>query len=198
MPSIDLNTWFAVLEWLAVALGIASVGFTARRNILCWPTGLAMVLLYAAIFCRARLYSDMLLQFVFVGMQIFGWWAWLRGGPDRSPLIVGRLSLRGLKVWIAVVVGASAIWGALMARYTDADFAYLDATAAVASLVAQWLLGRKILESWLFWIFVDVLSVGLYGAKELYLTLGLYILFLCMAIWGWVEWRAAWRKQVMA
>lgn len=88
--------------------------------------------------------------------------------------------------------------GRTMHRCTDASFPYLDALTTVASLIAQWLMGRKVLESWLVWIFVDVISIGLYVAKELYLTAGLYSVFLVLATWGWAEWRAAWKRPATA
>jgi nicotinamide mononucleotide transporter len=183
------------LEIIAALLGLACVWLTVQRHIACWPTGLAMVLLYIVIFYQARLYSDMLLQGVYVVLQIYGWYAWLHGGPDRTPLVVSRLPAWQILPWL-VVGGLTAAWvGRLMHTYTDASFPYIDAAAAVASLIAQWLLGRKVLESWLVWIFVDVISIRLYLAKELYPTAALYLVFLGLAIWGWLEWRGVWKKQ---
>ena len=187
------------LEIIAAGLGLACVWLTVRRHIACWPTGLAMVLLYIVIFYQAKLYSDMLLQVVYVFLQIYGWYAWLHGGPDRTPLVVSRLP-----AWqISRLAGAGdrwqlPRWAARCTRYTDASFPYIDAVATVASLIAQWLMGRKVLESWLVWIFVDVVSIGLYFAKELYPTAGLYVVFLVLATWGWFEWRSVWKKQATA
>jgi nicotinamide mononucleotide transporter len=101
-------------------------------------------------------------------------------------------------VWTAGGVAAALSLGASMQRYTDASYPLIDAAQTVASLIAQWLMGRKVLESWLVWIFVDVVSIGLYLAKDLYLTAGLYLVFLGLATWGWFEWRSVWRKQAMA
>lgn len=185
-----------MMELVASACGLACVYLTARRQMACWPTGLVMVVLYAIIFYEAKLYSDMLLQVVYVFLQLYGWWAWLRGGPDGGPLVVTRIQpLAGL-AWLGVGAVATAVWGTVMASQTDASYPYVDAGAAVASLIAQWWLGRKILESWWMWIAVDVVSIGLYWAKSLYLTMGLYAVFLVLAIWGCREWRRAWHAQV--
>ena len=188
----------SLLEIIASTLGLGCVWLTIRRHIGCWPTGLAMVILYIFIFYRAKLYSDMLLQVVFVPVQIYGWWAWLHGGPDRTPLVVSRLPAWQVGPWIiACLIGATSLGGS-MDNYTDASFPYIDALAVVASLIAQWLMGRKVLESWLVWIFVDVVSIGLYLAKELYPTAILYSMFLVMAVWGWFEWKSVWKKQATA
>lgn len=186
------------LEIIAMALGLICVWLTVRRHIACWPTGLAMVLLYVFIFYEARLYSDMLLQVVYVFLQIYGWHAWLRSGPDRTPLVVSRMPAWQVVPWLAAGIASAAALGGAMHGYTDASLPYVDAVATVASLIAQWLTGRKVLEAWLVWIFVDVVSIGLYLAKQLYPTAGLYLVFLVLATWGWFEWRSAWRKQATA
>jgi nicotinamide mononucleotide transporter len=183
------------IELVAVVLGLACVWLTARQHIACWPTGLAMVLLYIVIFFRAKLYSDVLLQVAYVILQIYGWHAWLRGGPDRTPLVIGRLPLGHAVAWGAVGMCVTAALGATMHTYTDASFPWIDAAATVASLIAQWLMGRKVLESWLVWIGVDIVSIGLYLAKDLHLTAALYAVFLALATWGWFQWRNVWQKQ---
>jgi nicotinamide mononucleotide transporter len=199
------------LEVVATLLGVACVGLTIIRNIWCWPTGLAMVLCYIVIFYQVKLYSDMGLQVVYVGLQVYGWWYWLRGGQrsaeatqgggvegaevaavvDSESVPVRRLAPARVLAWLAGAALATLALGTLMDRATDADLPYWDATTTVLSLVAQWLMGRKILESWLFWIVVDVLSIGIYAVKGLHLTAGLYALFLGMAIAGFVAWRRA-------
>ncbi len=178
------------LELIAAVLGLISVALTVRQHIFCWPTGLAMVLLYIHVFYEAKLYSDMLLQVVFVVLQIYGWYAWLHGGRDRSPLAVTRLRpLHGVCWLVAGAVGTSLL-GSAMSAWTDASYPFLDAGITVASLIAQWLMARKFLESWLVWIAVDIASIGLFSVKSLYPTLVLYCIFLVMAVWGWWSWRA--------
>lgn len=187
-----------LIEIIAVILGLACVWLTVRQHIGCWPTGLAMVVLYIFIFFRAKLYSDMLLQVIYVVLQIYGWYAWLHGGPDRKSLQVHRLSERSIGPWLLACVVSTAALGGVMHAKTDASFPFVDAFATVASLIAQWLMGRKILESWLVWIVVDLVSIGLYLGKELYLTAGLYLVFLGMATWGWFAWRDTWKNLATA
>jgi nicotinamide mononucleotide transporter len=185
----------ALLEATAAILGLCCVALTVRQHIACWPTGLAMVSLYIVIFFRAKLYSDTLLQVVYVFLQIYGWHAWLKGGPNRTPLDVSRISNRAAVVALVVGVVATIGLGGAMSRYTDAAFPFIDAFATVASLIAQWLMGRKVLESWLVWIVVDVVSIGLYVAKRLYPTAALYFAFLLLATQGYMAWK---RSQAVA
>src|SRR5688500_3939298 len=150
----------SLVEWTAAAFGFACVVLTIRQSIWCWPTGLVQVLLFIYVFYEARLYSDVVLHVIYVGLQIYGWYAWLHGGGDGGKLVVTRLSRTRLLAWTTVgVVGTMAV-GTLMARATNADRPYWDAAVLAFSLVAQWLMARKIVESWIFWTTVDVLAIG--------------------------------------
>jgi nicotinamide mononucleotide transporter len=186
------------IEATAVVFGFLCVWLTIRQNIWCWPTGLVQVVLYLFIFYQVKLYSDMLLHGIYVVMQLYGWYWWLHGGRDRNSLAVTRLSAAGLSAWVLLVAAASLGWGHLMATQTDAALPYADAFTTVASLVAQWLLARKKLESWLFWIAVDLTAIGIYSSKALYLTSGLYAAFLVMAVIGLLAWHRSQRERQAA
>lgn len=181
----------SVLEIVATLFGVLCVALTIKRNIWCWPTGLLMVFCYIFIFYEVKLYSDMALQVVYVFLQIYGWWYWLKGGKsegqDKVP--IRELTHKSKLNWIAAAAILTACVGTAMNQLTDAALPYWDASTTVLSLLAQWLMGRKVLESWLFWIVVDVLSIGIYLTKGLYLTSGLYFVFLIMATAGWFAWR---------
>jgi nicotinamide mononucleotide transporter len=183
---MSIYTW---LEIAATVFGLASVYLTTRQSIWCWPTGLVMVSLYVVIFFHAKLYSDTLLQVVYIFVQFYGWFHWRRGGGPGGDLAVSRLSPAGLAAWVLVSILGAATLGTLMAWKTDAAFPYADAAIAAMSLVAQWLMARKVLENWHFWIAVDVLAIGVYLGKDLYLTTGLYAVFLGLCVLGLVEWR---------
>ena len=176
-------------ELLAVAVTLAAVWLTAREIIWCWPTALVSVSMYAVVFYQAKLYADMGLQGVYFLLSIYGWWAWLRGGRDHTQLEVSLASpgLRGLLLAIGAVLGL--VMGTLLHRHTDASLPFMDSGLTAFSLVAQWMMTRKLLESWLLWIAVDVLYVGMFLYKSLYLTAGLYAVFLGLAAMGFVEWR---------
>jgi len=185
----------SITEWVAVAFGLACVALTIYQNIWCWPTGLVQVILYVGIFYQARLYSDVLLQLVYIVLQIYGWYHWVRGGPRDSTLAISRLTPTSFSMWFLVSAIATGCLGFVMRRYTGAALPYWDATITILSLVAQYLLSRKTLENWLFWIAVDVLGIGVYASKHLIATSGLYGVFLVMAICGWLAWKKSFKAQ---
>jgi nicotinamide mononucleotide transporter len=179
-------TW---IEAVAAVCGLLCVWLTIRQNILCWPTGLIQVLLYIGVFYHARLYSDLILHVIYVIMQVYGWYHWLHGGRERMELKVTTLPRPALAVWLLLGTVTTMAWGHSMATFTDAAAPYADAFIAVASLIAQWLMARKKLESWPFWIAVDLVGIAVYFYKELYITTGLYSVFLVLAVLGFFQWR---------
>ena len=188
------------LEIAGTVLGIIGVWLMIRQNIWGWPVGLVQVALYAWIFFDAKLYSDAILQAFFFALQAYGWVHWWRGqrrearGERSGPaghlaLPVTRLSAWAVGGWIAVGAVGTVAWGELMRRKTDAALPHWDAFILVFSLIAQWLQARKRLECWAGWMIVNVVGIGVYWAKDLRLTAGLYAVFFAMAVAGHVEWR---------
>jgi len=180
------------VEILAVAATLASVWLSVRRNILTWPTGIVGVSAYFVVFLRTRLYADMALQVLFFVQCSYGWWAWRRGDQRAEPPIrvlasAGRAAVGAGVVIVALVVGT------LLDRYTDAAAPYWDASASVLSITANQLLARRVLENWVLWIVADALYVGIFAWKALYLSAGLYALFLGMVIAGLVRWTREYR-----
>lgn len=180
------------VEIAATVMTLVCVVLTARQHIACWPTGLVAVVLYGYIFYQAKLYSDFGLQIYYVVVQIYGWYHWIHGGARDRALRVTRQSAVQNGAWAAATLAGTLVLGYLMATRTDAALPYADAFTTVAALVAQWLLARKKLESWVFWIVIDVVCVRNYWIKELLLTTGLYAFLLFLATWGLFAW---WRSM---
>ncbi|HYH80285.1 MAG TPA: nicotinamide riboside transporter PnuC [Longimicrobium sp.] len=186
------------VEWTAVVFGIVSVYLSVRENVWGWPTGIINVSMYVFIFFNAKLYADMGLQVFYIAISFYGWWNWLYGGANHSELHVTRLSRRMVLVLPLVgVVGAAAL-GTLLQRNTDAALPFLDSTLTVASLIAQYLMTKKVLENWAIWVLADVAYVGMYINKALYPTAFLYSVFLVLATMGWFQWKRSWRQQQAA
>lgn len=183
------------IELVAVAFGVACVALTVRQSIWCWPTGLVQVTLYVYIFYGARLYSDMILHVIYIGVQFYGWYHWLHGGPEaaggRAPLPVTTLRARERWIWTAGVAAAAFVWGEAMNRYTDAAAAHADAFIAAASLCAQYLMAQKKIENWIVWIVVDAVAIVVYWVRDLQLTAALYVVFLLLCIAGIRSWHAS-------
>lgn len=186
------------LELIASLSGFICVYMTIKRSIWCWPIGLLQVTLYVVIFYRVKLYSDVLLQTIYIVMQIYGWWFWTQGKrPDGEIVIIGtRPSL--LLAWATATVAGAWILGFIMNNWTDAALPWADAFITVASLAAQWLLSRRLLINWLFWIAVDLVAIGTYWTKSLVPTTILYGAFLIMAISGLMIWSRNYREQGVA
>lgn len=183
-----------LLEIIAVALGLANIGLLVRRSIWNYPFGMAMVALYFVIFRDARLYGEAGLQVFFFVVQGWGWWLWARAGGMAEMVQVEWMGWRARAVSLALVAGSSLGIGWAMARFTDAALPFADATIAGASVVAQVLLAIRRVENWALWIAIDVLSIGVYLDRELYLTAGLYAAFLVFAIMGLIAWAKAARS----
>ena len=180
------------LEPIATVFGVACLYLLIRQSIWAWPVGIVMTSLYALIFFDAQLYANFGLQIVFCTLQIYGWWFWLSHRSQAetdSKTPVKQLSPRAMALWLAIGAVGVALIGVSLARLTDGAAPYWDAGVTSFSLVAQFLLARKYLQNWLIWIGVDVAAIGLYFSQGLYLTSGLYGLFLLMCIWGYVEWK---------
>mgnify|MGYP000636574124 CR=1 FL=1 len=178
------------LELFAAALGVIAVWLTVKQNPWCWPIGLVMVLLYTWIFYDVKLYSDMLLQVVYAVLQLYGWWQWTRRGAMADGRQVTSLGGGALTLSLAVGVVVSLVLGAAMAHFTDAAQPRLDAALTGFSLVAQVWMAQKRVQCWPLWIVLDVIFVGLFLYKALYLTAALYALFTLLAVQGWRDWRA--------
>lgn len=186
------------LEITAVAFGVLSVWLSTRQHIASWPTALVNTALYLVIFQRAGIYANSGLQGVYFVLSCYGWYQWKYGGETRSGVVVTRTSARVAAVLAGVAVSAAVILGAGLARYTDATIPWLDAGTTAVSLVAQWMMTKKLLESWLIWIAVDVIYIGMYFSQGLRLTAGLYAAFLVLATLGYFSWRTSLRNRLAA
>ena len=176
------------LEALAAASGVVNIVLLVRRSVWNYPFGLVMVALYAFIYFEARLYSDALLQPFFFAIQLYGWWAWSRADEVEQGVAVERLTGPARLGWLAGIAILSLLWGAAMARYTDAAAPFPDGGIMIGSIAAQILLTRRLIENWVLWIAVDMVSIGLFAAKGLHVTALLYLLFLGLSVAGLVRW----------
>jgi nicotinamide mononucleotide transporter len=190
--------WGATVTWaevLAFVLSLWMVACNIRVNAAAWPLAIVSSLLYALLFRDARLYGEASLQLFFVAVAVWGWWQWLRGrAEDGGALRVRALSPRGRGTLAGAVLLAWPLLATMLHRWTDTDVPWWDALPTTGSVAGQWLLGRKYVENWLVWVAVNVVSMGLFAWKGLWLTVLLYGLFTVLALVGW----RAWRKMVDA
>lgn len=180
----------SALEIVAFVLAVWMVVLNMRVNALAWPLAIISSLLYFALFWNSKLYGDASLQILFAVVALWGWWQWLRGTAAGGAALRVRALRRGERWWL---LGALALaWpatGLFLKRYTDTDVPWWDAFPTAASVIGQWLLGRKYIENWAAWVVVNIVSVGLFAYKGLWLTMLLYTLFIAMSFMGWRAWR---------
>lgn len=178
------------IEYIGTGLGLLCVYLIIRQNILCWPVGIATILIYTHIFFEAKLYSDVLLQGVYLVLHVYGWYYWLKHKPTSEiPLKIKTLSGQAKCAWLSVAISSTYALGAIMEHNTDASVPYYDAATTTISLIAQWLMTRKFIENWLVWIFVDLLAAGVYLYKGLNPTAMLYIAYACMGAYAFITWK---------
>lgn len=184
------------LEAVAVVFGIVSVYLSTRENIWSWPTALVNVALFTVLFLRSGLYSDTGLQVVYFGLSVYGWYEWLYGGAGRTAIAVSRTPRR---TWLILVIVAVVMWtvlGAITSRLPGTALPYVDAATTTISLIAQWMMTRKLLENWLLWVGVDVVYVGMFIFKGLYLTAFNYAIYLALAVLGYIAWKRSLTTQI--
>jgi nicotinamide mononucleotide transporter len=185
------------VEAAAVVLTLLSVIFQIYENIWAWPTTIAGVALYSILFFHERLYADMCLQAVYIALAVYGWYEWLHGGTARTERKVSNAPFRIQLMAFAIGAVASIVIGLGFRYATNAALPFLDSTLSSFSLIAQWMLARKYLENWIVWIAVDVVYVGMFIFKHLYMTAGLYVVFIALCARGYVEWKKS-REVVVA
>lgn len=184
-----------MLEIIANIFNLGSVFLANRNNVHTWWTGIVGTILFGVLFFEVKLYADVILQIFFIVTNIYGWWAWLYGGAERRELPISRINLPSLIFYTIAAILITAGHGYLLYTLTDASFPFIDSIVLVFSIIAQFLLMKRKLESWYFWILVDLAACPLYAAKELYLTSAIYFLFLLNAVWGLVNWLKIWRSE---
>ena len=176
-------------ELIGAVLGVWMVVCNLRVNVLAWPLAIASSLLYLLVFWEARLYGDAALQLFFALVALWGWWQWLRGlGDDGAALEVRYLSVQRRWLALAALLALWPLTGLFLKHATNTDVPWWDAFPTAGSLLGQYLLGRKYVENWPTWVGVNVVGVGLFAYKGLWLTVGLYAIFGLMAVAGWRAW----------
>lgn len=177
---------FSWLETVGVVTGAGCVLLVVLRSVWNFPVGMVSCAAYLAFFYENKLYADAGLQIVFIVLAVHGWMAWTLGKADVSP--IKRIRLDEVT---ALAVLFPSVWLGLtrLLEHVGGANPPLDAFVTALSLVSQWLLNRRYVESWLGWIVVDQVAVFLFWSREMYLTAGLYAVFLAMCVAGLVEWR---------
>ena len=178
-------------EWAAVALALGYLLLAVRQNAWCWACAIASSAIYLVLFARGGLQMQAVLQVFYIGMAVYGWRAW-RGGLVASgdALPVTRWSVARHAIGTGIVLTVSLSNGWIIARSQGGLVPYVDAIVAWASVLATWLVARKVLENWLYWIVIDTVAAVLYWSQGFQATAVLFIVYVVIAVRGYLAWRA--------
>ena len=180
------------LELVGLVSGLMCVWLLIRENVLTFPIGLIYAVVTVVVVARANLYADVILNLYYVLMNAYGWYFWLYGGRERrnqEVLFVGWVPKHQWPPLIAITVLGTLAMGWYFQTQTNAALPYPDSFTTVASFVAMWMSARKYLESWVLWFVIDVVQVALYIIKDIEAYALLYLVYLVMAVYGWLAWR---------
>ncbi|BAJ02654.1 nicotinamide riboside transporter PnuC [Shewanella violacea] len=189
-----LTAWEAV----AVTLAAAYLILAMKGSIWCWFAAFASTAIYTALFWKVSLLMESVLNVYYMAMAFYGLHQWSKGRTDDSGIEVVSWSLKRHVQLILGTASVSVIVGFLMSNYTQASYAYLDAATTCFAVMTTYLVTKKVLENWLYWVVIDFVSIYLYLQKGLMLTSMLFILYVGMAIAGYFLWRTAMREQRVA
>ena len=199
--------WWSEQTWqelMGVATGLLCVYLAAKNNIWNWPIAIISTALYVYIFGKASLYADML-QYIYLCItSIYGWYVWSRHPKTEDDLPITRLTKRQAIISIAVIIVATPVLGftlitfAAKLNYHPPAYPYIDSFLTACSFVAQIWLARKIMENWLLWIFADIIYTELYYKKHLQVTSGMFAVLVIIAIYGYLDWKKDYKKQVQS
>lgn len=185
-------------EGLAVVLTLAYVVLAIVQSVWCWPVGFVGASLTLLVCMNARFYGASALQLVYMALMVYGWYEWRLGGDEGGRLAVSRTPRRWwVGLCIAGAVFATAL-GVFLTQRTDAALPFWDAGTTSFSLVAQFMTTRKWVESWLVWIAVDAVYVGMFVSRELHLMAALYLALIGFAVAGFLGWSRSLRGAPVA
>jgi len=186
------------LETVAVILAIAYLLLAIKENSLCWYCAFFSTAIYVWIFGDVSLYMESALNIYYMAMAVYGWYQWQRGGQDKTGLQISRWSLGNHFLAVGVILIATVTSGYLLAANTDARLPYLDSFTTWASVITTVMVARKIIENWLYWVVINMVSIFLYLDRELYQTAGLFVVYIVLAVAGYIIWIKKYREQYTA
>jgi len=182
-------------ELIAVVGAVGYLLLAIRQNILCWFFALVSTAIYIGLFIDAKLYMESVLNGFYFVMALYGWYFWRTGGDRQSSLPVTRWHFSIHLAGIAAIAAISMLCGALLDRYSDAAFPYVDSLTTFSAIWATFLVARKVLENWWYWLVIDVVSIFLYWARDLHLTSLLFLAYVAMIPFGLIAWTRAFNEQ---
>jgi nicotinamide mononucleotide transporter len=181
-----MSTW----EAIAMILAIAYILLAIKQSLWCWYAAFVSTLIYSVLFFDVSLLMDSALNVYYLIMAVYGWYSWKYGGKlEETELEVSTYGLNKNIIIIGVLSVISTVLGYIMANYTSADFAYIDSFTTVFAVFSTYMLAKKVIENWIYWIVIDVVSIYIYIQKGLNLTAVLFAIYTVLAIVAYRDWK---------
>lgn len=186
----------SLLEMTAVVFAILYLVLAVRENILCWGAAIVSTMIFLFIFWEVKLYMESGLQIYYLGMAVFGWYQWRGAKAGSNSLQVSTWSVQQHLLALTSIALLTLISGYFLNSGTDAQLPYLDSFTTWASVVTTFMVARKILENWIYWLVIDALSIFLYIDRELYFTALLFAAYIVIIFFGWFSWLKSYQQKI--
>lgn len=183
------NHW---LEIFGVVTALLYIWLEIKQKLFMWVVGFISSLVFVFVYFKAKVYGYTVLNIYYAAVSIYGWYCWRfarQPNNETIGLLISRIRISLALVLTAITIVLFIGIGYMLDIYTDSPLPFYDALGTSLSMVATWMLARKILEHWLLWIFINFFSAALFFSRELYLTSGLYIVYGILSVIGWLKWK---------
>ncbi|MFW5450138.1 MAG: nicotinamide riboside transporter PnuC [Methylophagaceae bacterium] len=192
-----INALSAMSGWegFAAALGIIYVIFAARESQWCWPFAFVSTVIYTVLFWEGQLPMQAILNFYYMGMAVYGYMLWRKQGNVEDNLPITSWSIFSQLELILIGAFLSYIVGVYLRQYELSQNPFLDSGVTVFSVLNTWLMAKKVLQNWLYWIIIDAAAIVLYVQNGYYATVVMYSVYLILAVAGMISWHKLYRQQ---
>ncbi|MCA6063475.1 nicotinamide riboside transporter PnuC [Thalassolituus marinus] len=187
----------SIWEVVAVALGIAYLLLAMKQSLWCWYAAFGSTAIFVWLFWDVSLVMESALNVYYLAMAVYGWWLW-RSGAQQQELPIQSWGAKQHLLAIGAVILISLTSGYLLAENTSAALPYLDSFTTWGAVLTTWMVAKKVLENWLYWIVIDGVAIFLYIDRELYLTALLMAVYVVLVVIGWLQWLPLYKAQQSA
>lgn len=187
--------WSLILQIVGTALGLIYLWLEYRANIWLWVVGAIMPMVHGALYLHSGIYADAAMQLYYVLAGVYGLIMWRRKPKGGGELPIRHTPIRWIPSLVATYAILHVVLYFLLTEFTDSRVPILDSMSTALCIVAMWMLSRKLVEQWLVWLVVDMISVGLYLYKDIPITGALYAIYCILAIAGYMRWRRVARES---
>ena len=188
----EMSGW----ELTAVLLAVTYLLLAIRQNRLCWVAAFISTAIFTVLFWNVQLLMQSALNGYYMAMAVYGWWHWQHGSGGGGQLPITRWSLRRHALTLGVIAACAAISGYILANHSQAAWPYLDSLVTWGAVVTTFMVARKVLENWSYWMVINTLAIFLFIDRGMHLTAALHASYLVISVFGWISWhRDYWRQR---